>query len=177
VLEQIENARIRNLMYFEGLACVNGCLGGPLTVENSFVAKNRLRSVMNRAEQKTVQRTKIFETACETLRMTEEIEPNNIMQLEGTMKERIRMSERINELEKSLPGLDCGSCGSPTCRALAWDIAHGYANELNCIFKLNGRISALAAEMVTLGKSTRFNTLQDTARLEELKEELSKDDD
>ncbi|MBQ2834118.1 MAG: 4Fe-4S binding protein [Clostridia bacterium] len=175
VLEQIENARIRNLMYFEGLACVNGCLGGPLTVENSFVAKNRLRNVMNRAEQKTVQRTRIFETACETLRMTEEIEPNNIMQLEGTMKERIRMSERINELEKSLPGLDCGSCGSPTCRALAWDIAHGYANELNCIFKLNDRISSLAAEMVSLGASTRFNTLQDTARLKEMQEELGRD--
>ena len=177
VLEQIENARIRSLVYFEGLACVNGCLGGPLTVENSFVAKNRLRSVMNRTEQKTVQRTEIFETANETLRMTKEIEPNNSMQLEGTMKQRIAMAERINELEKSLPGLDCGSCGSPTCRALAWDIAHGYANELNCIFKLNDRISSLAAEMVTLGASTRFNTLQDTARLNEMKEELTKEDD
>jgi len=177
VLEQIENARIRQLVYFEGLACVNGCLGGPLTVENSFVAKNRLRSVMNRTEQKTVQRTEIFETANETLRMTQEIEPNNSMQLVGTMKERIAMAERINELEKSLPGLDCGSCGSPTCRALAWDIAHGYANELNCIFKLNDRISSLAAEMVTLGASTRFNTLQDTARLNEMKEELTKEDD
>ena len=177
VLEQIENARIRSLVYFEGLACVNGCLGGPLTVENSFVAKNRLRSVMNRTEQKTVQRTEIFETANETLRMTEEIEPNNSMQLEGTMKERIAMADRIDALEKSLPGLDCGSCGSPTCRALAWDIAHGYANELNCIFKLNARISSLAAEMVTLGASTRFNTLQDTARLNELKEELRKEDD
>ena len=93
------------------------------------------------------------------------------------MKQRIAMAERINELEKSLPGLDCGSCGSPTCRALAWDIAHGYANELNCIFKLNDRISSLAAEMVTLGASTRFNTLQDTARLNEMKEELTKEDD
>ena len=176
VLEQIENARIRSLVYFEGLACVNGCLGGPLTVENSFVAKNRLRSVMNRTEQKTVQRTEIFERANETLRMTEEIEPNNSMQLVGTMKERIAMADRIDALEKSLPGLDCGSCGSPTCRALAWDIAHGYANELNCIFKLNDRISSLAAEMVTLGASTRFNTLQDTARLNELKEELTKEE-
>ena len=93
------------------------------------------------------------------------------------MKERIAMAERIDALEKSLPGIDCGSCGSPTCRALAWDIAHGYANELNCIFKLNDRIGSLAAEMVTLGASTRFNTLQDTARLNEMKEELTKEDD
>ena len=85
--------------------------------------------------------------------------------------------DKIDALEKSLPGFDCGSCGSPTCRALAWDIAHGYANELNCIFKLNDRISNLASEMVALGASTRFNTLQDSARLAEMSEELSKDDD
>ena len=109
--------------------------------------------------------------------MTREIEPNNSMQLEGTMKERIAMAERINELERSLPGLDCGSCGSPTCRALAWDIAHGYANELNCIFKLNDRISSLAAEMVTLGASTRFNTREDSNRLRELGQELKSDDE
>ena len=92
------------------------------------------------------------------------------------MKQRIAMAERIDELEKSLPGLDCGSCGSPTCRALAWDIAHGYANELNCIFKLNDRISSLAAEMVTLGASTRFSTRQDTARLEKMRAELTKEE-
>ena len=39
VLEAIEDARFRNLTYFEGLACVNGCLGGPLTVENNFGEK------------------------------------------------------------------------------------------------------------------------------------------
>ena len=177
VLEQIENARIRNLVYFEGLACVNGCLGGPLTVENSFVAKNRLRSVMNRTQQKTVQRNDVFESAVKELRMTQEIEPNHSMELEGTMKQRIAMADKIDALEKSLPGFDCGSCGSPTCCALAWDIAHGYANELNCIFKLNDRISNLASEMVALGASTRFNTLQDSARLAEMSEELSKDDD
>ena len=177
VLEQIENARIRNLVYFEGLACVNGCLGGPLTVENSFVAKNRLRSVMNRTQQKTVNRRDIFENAVHELRMTQEIEPNHSMELEGTMKQRIAMADKIDALEKSLPGFDCGSCGSPTCRALAWDIAHGYANELNCIFRLNDRISNLASEMVALGASTRFNTLQDSARLAEMSEELSKDDD
>ena len=60
-------------------------------------------------------------------------------------------------IPESLPGLDCGSCGSPTCRALAQDIVGGYASEMNCIFKLNERISALAGELVSLGASTRFS--------------------
>ncbi len=177
VLEAIENARFRDLLYFEGLACVNGCLGGPLTVENSFVAKNRLRSVMNHTQQKTVVRRDVFDTADRTLRMTTEIEPNNSLQLGGTMRERLARAQRIDALTESLPGYDCGSCGSPTCRALAEDIVGGFANELNCIFRLNDRISSLAAEMVTLGASTRFNTLQDTARLKAINEELSRDDE
>lgn len=177
VLEAIENERFRDLTYFEGLACVNGCLGGPLTVENSFVAKNRLRSVMNRTPQKTVQRREVFDTARDTLRLTREIEPNNSLQLEGTMQERIERAERIDRLAASLPGYDCGSCGSPTCRALAWDIEHGFANELNCVFRLNDRIGELAAEMVTLGASTRFNTFAETARLAQMRETLSRDDD
>ena len=177
VLEAIENARFRNLTYFEGLACVNGCLGGPLTVENSFVAKNRLRSVMNRTTLKTVQRREVFEDAVHTLRLTQEIEPSDAMQLVGTMKERIEREERIERLTQGLPGYDCGSCGSPTCRALAEDIENGFANELNCVFRLNDRINSLAAEMVTLGASTRFNTPQDTARLREMQEKLRSDEE
>ncbi len=175
VLEQIENERFRNLTYFEGLACVNGCLGGPLAVENSFVAKNRLRTVVSNTAQKMVEKSEAFDNAYHTMRLTQPIEPKHIMELEGTMKERLAMADRIDQEEKSLPGLDCGSCGAPTCRALAWDIAHGQANELNCIFRMNDRISALASEMVTLGASTRFSTPQNTAKLQRLSEELERD--
>ena len=89
--------------------------------------------------------------------MTEEIEPNESNQLTGTMMERILKTARIDEIVAGLPGLDCGSCGSPTCHALAMDIVGGHASEMNCIFKLNERISALAGEMVSLGASTRFS--------------------
>ncbi|MBR5288914.1 MAG: 4Fe-4S binding protein [Clostridia bacterium] len=158
VLEQIENARFERLDYFEGLACTNGCLGGPLTVENCFVAKNRLASVVKHTAQRMVSKTEIFEDAVSTLRMTQEIEPNEVMQLRGSIFERIKRAEEIEMICKGLPGFDCGSCGSPTCRALAWDIAHGYANELNCVFKLQERISQMAEEMVKLGESTRFTS-------------------
>ena len=89
--------------------------------------------------------------------MTKEIEPNEANQLTGTMMERILKPARIDEIEKGLPGLDCGSCGSPTCHALAADIVGGHASEMNCIFKINERISALAGELVSLGASTRFS--------------------
>ena len=156
-LEQIEDSRFDRLDYVELLACSNGCLGGPLTVENGFVAKSRLNAILRHTPQKTVQRTEIFEDAPTRFRMTTPIEASDAQQLTGTMMERILKAARIDEIEQGLPGLDCGSCGSPSCRALARDIVGGFATEMNCIFKLNERISTLASEMVSLGASTRFS--------------------
>ena len=45
VLEEIENNKFPDLDFFEGLACTGGCVGGPLTFENGFVAKNRIRTL------------------------------------------------------------------------------------------------------------------------------------
>ncbi len=156
-LEQIEDSRFDRLDYVELLACSNGCLGGPLTVENGYVAKSRLNAILRHTPEKRIQKTEIFENAHEKFRMTEEIEPNDAPQLTGTMLERLVKTARIDEIVRELPGLDCGSCGSPSCHALAMDIVNGYATEMNCIFKLNERISTLASEMVSLGASTRFS--------------------
>ena len=38
------------------------------------------------------------------------------------------------ELLVRLPGLDCGTCGAPSCRALAEDIVRGMASEQDCVF-------------------------------------------
>ncbi len=156
-LEQIENNRFDRLDYVELLACANGCLGGPLTVENGYVAKSRMNAILRHTPDRMIQKTEIFDNAHEKFRMTEELEPNNAQQLTGTMLERLVKAARIEEIEAGMPGLDCGSCGSPTCRALAMDIVNGHASEMNCIFKLNERISTLAGEMVSLGASTRFS--------------------
>lgn len=156
-LEQIEDSRFDRLDYVELLACSNGCLGGPLAVENGYVAKSRLNAILRHTPEKMVQKTEIFDNAHEKFRMTRELEPNETQQLTGTMLERLMKAARMEEIEKSLPGLDCGSCGSPTCRTLAQDIVNGHASEMNCIFKLNERISALAGELVSLGASTRFS--------------------
>lgn len=156
-LDQIEDNRFDRLDYVELLACTNGCLGGPLTVENGYVAKSRLNSILRNTPDRQVQRTEMFDNAHERFRMTRPIEPNDAQQLTGTMLERLVKVSRMEEIESELPGLDCGSCGSPSCRALALDIVSGHASEMNCIFKLNERISTLAGEMVSLGASTRFS--------------------
>ena len=57
--------------------------------------------------------------------------------------EAMDMIEKMEEICKTLPGLDCGSCGAPTCRALAEDIVKGNAKETYCIHKLKAKIQSV----------------------------------
>ena len=54
-----------------------------------------------------------------------------------------KMSE-IEDLAASLPALDCGSCGAPTCRAFAEDVVLGGRSVDECIVYMRERIQKLA---------------------------------
>ena len=64
--------------------------------------------------------------------------------------EALKKIQRIEELMEKLPGMDCGSCGAPSCRALAEDIVRGHATEMDCVFMLKEKVKFLAEEMVDL---------------------------
>ena len=42
-------------------------------------------------------------------------------QLSSSMAESMRMMADIQKIREQLPGIDCGACGAPTCRANAED--------------------------------------------------------
>jgi len=77
------------------------------------------------------------------------------VRLDEDFKTAMDKLSRIEKLRKELPGLDCGSCGSPTCQALAEDIVQGYATELNCIHLLKERLRIMASQMVEMSEATR----------------------
>ena len=39
----------------------------------------------------------------------------------------------LEEIAQKLPGIDCGACGAPTCRALAEDIVMNRAKYSDCL--------------------------------------------
>lgn len=47
------------------------------------------------------------------------------MKLSDDIDKAIAMLEEVEKIFTALPGLDCGSCGSPNCRALAIASDHG----------------------------------------------------
>ena len=52
--------------------------------------------------------------------------------------------KQIDSLCNEFPGLDCGSCGAPSCRALAEDIARGKAEKNDCVYILRNHIHLLS---------------------------------
>jgi iron only hydrogenase large subunit-like protein len=156
VLEEMENGKLMDLDFFEGLACTGGCIGGPLMVENSFIGRSKLRELMKnmgRAEDSDEMVRKYLEEY--DVHMHEKIRPRTILQLDDDIKRAMEKVRRIDEITKNLPGLDCGSCGAPSCAALAEDIVKGDANELDCIFKLKEKLQGLAEDLVVLASSDK----------------------
>ena len=54
--------------------------------------------------------------------------------------------QRADEIAETLPKLDCGSCGAPSCHALAEDVALGLASEDDCIVRLRRRLQDVEGE-------------------------------
>lgn len=158
-LEEIENGRLNDLDFFEGLACNGGCVGGALTFENSYVAKMRINGLV----EKLLKREDIFPKEPlsieneQEIYFSREIPPNTVMKLDSDIKNAILKMERIEQIQKQLPGLDCGSCGSPSCRCMAEDIVRGFADEMDCIFRLKEKVRYLAQGMVELADSLDKN--------------------
>ena len=154
-LEEIENGRLNDLDFFEGLACNGGCVGGALTFENSYVAKMRLNGLvekMLRREDLFTKEPPVLENE-QDIYFSREIPPNTVMKLDSDIKNAILKMERIEQIQKQLPGLDCGSCGAPSCRCMAEDIVRGFADEMDCIFRLKEKVRYLAQGMVELADS------------------------
>lgn len=132
VLEELENEKLNDLDFIELNACAGGCVGGPLTVENPYVAKARLQHLR-----------KYLPVSCNHLdaeeipaamRWEKPLESVNIMKLDADLRTAMQKMQKMNEIEKVLPGLDCGTCGAPSCRDLAEDIVRGKGAIEDCVF-------------------------------------------
>jgi len=56
-----------------------------------------------------------------------------INRLGESMAQSMRMMADIQNIKGTLPGIDCGACGAPSCRAFAEDIVKGKAVIDGCL--------------------------------------------
>ncbi|MBI9014872.1 MAG: 4Fe-4S dicluster domain-containing protein [Clostridiales bacterium] len=132
VLDKMELGKLPEIDFFEGYACVTGCSGGVLNVENPFMAKARIR--MKSSTLRPYDPNEIDSNLTrEDLEWDVEMEPRTILKLDKDFKISLKKMAKLEEIAQKLPGIDCGACGAPTCRALAEDIVMNRAKYADCL--------------------------------------------
>jgi iron only hydrogenase large subunit-like protein len=113
IFDEIENGKLRDVQYIEAHSCPTACVGGSLTVENSYIARGRVLRTLGKFGGKPCQdREKIDEDVSKAL-------------------EKLHQKQQFYE---RLPKIDCGACGSPTCLTFAEDVVKGDATAEECVF-------------------------------------------
>lgn len=144
VLEDLEDQKFSHLEFIELNACAGGCVGGVLQVENPYVAKAKLKHI--RKYMPVAENHLRGVIPCNAY-IDREIEYRPVFNLGENFADGLAKMERVEEICSRLPGLDCGSCGAPTCKALAEDIVRGLANEKDCVHMLREYIHNMAKNL------------------------------
>lgn len=135
VLDQVENGNIPPLEFIELNACTGGCVGGVLTMQNPFIAKARLQTLRRYlpVSQNILPQGENYISADYLFEDLPNYRP--ISRLGNSIAESMRMMADIQKLKSTLPGIDCGACGAPTCRAFAEDVVKKTACPEDCRIK------------------------------------------
>ena len=140
VLEDLEDEKLGELDFVELNACSGGCVGGVLTVENPYIARAKLKRLRRYLP---VSRNHLPQEADERLLWEVPMEYKPVLELGADASERFARYSEMQRLLAVLPGLDCGSCGAPSCAALAEDIVRGEATTEDCVMLMRERMEAV----------------------------------
>ncbi|HOJ92996.1 MAG TPA: [Fe-Fe] hydrogenase large subunit C-terminal domain-containing protein [Dictyoglomaceae bacterium] len=155
ILEDIERNKLQDIKFLELRACEEGCIGGVLNPENYYLAKKRLITfykTLENSQNKDFIRKLENELHISNILRNTPITPRIVWKLDEDINKALRKMEEMKKILESLPGLDCGSCGAPTCAALAEDIVRGNAQIYDCIFLLREKLWEMAREMEELSR-------------------------
>ena len=146
VLEQVEDDKLSDITFIEALSCTGGCVGGPLVAENAFVGENKIKNLL----KMHMPSESVLEIDIEDAEFTKRIKYEPVLKLDNDIVKAMQKMELLEKISRDLPGLDCGACGAPSCKALAEDIVRECAEEDDCIFKHRERLNELVQEVMAL---------------------------
>jgi iron only hydrogenase large subunit-like protein len=135
ILDDIESGRLRGIDFVEASACLGGCIGGSLTVDNMYVARSSVLSLMRKhGEGTAVDKDVVVGKYREGYYFIErKLAPRPLPPLDKDISKAIQKKKEKEAIYASLPQIDCGCCGAPTCRAFAEDIVRGRSTIQDCI--------------------------------------------
>jgi len=143
VLDDIEDKQHPGLEFVELNACPGGCVGGVLHMENPYIAKakiNKLKKLLPENQLRIDAEVRSAMAASKPLAY----EP--IMELGENAQESYERYIQLQQILAELPGIDCGSCGAPSCEAFAEDIVKGKAIKENCVVIMRQKMEQMLEE-------------------------------
>lgn len=160
LLQELELGRLRGVDFVECRVCDTGCLGGVGTADSRFLANLRINTLdidwkVTKDEYRRVE--KLY--SMDIWPFTKELEPRPRTPLSDNVADAMLKLQQMNEIYRGLPHIDCGSCGRPSCQAMAEEIARGHGSVTDCIFKLREGIASLANQIVVMSES-QLHTLK-----------------
>ncbi len=144
VLGDLEDEKFTDLDFIELNACAGGCVGGVFTTENGYVARARIKHLRKYMPVSCNRAGESGELSA--MRWSLPLQENHALRLAENVFDAMRLMQHADEIAETLPKLDCGSCGAPSCHALAEDVALGLASEDDCIFRLRQRLQDAEGE-------------------------------
>ncbi len=130
VLEQIDNGDITDIDFIELNACSGGCVGGAMNVANPYIAQARLTGIKRHLPVSPNRpRDSVIPDFCLS---DSSVKFDSVQLLSSDRAKAMSMMREIESITAELPGIDCGSCGAPTCMAFAEDVVKGETNADEC---------------------------------------------
>jgi iron only hydrogenase large subunit-like protein len=161
VFDDIERGKLRNIDFIEAYSCPQGCVGGSLTVENLYISYNKILKLIETLEFEQIK-------ACPDIREVRKLYRKKYFFIEGKLESRplkpldkdlskaIKKRKEKEDIYESLPKIDCGACGAPTCLTFAEDVVKGEAELTDCIFNLPQKFTELTQELSELLNKSAF---------------------
>jgi len=142
VFNDIERGKLKHIDFIEAYSCPQGCVGGSLTVENRYISFNKITKIIETLEYEDIKACpdvrdvrKLFKQKFYSLER--KIKPRPLEPLDGNLSVAIQKKKEKEKIFETLPKIDCGACGSPTCLSFAEDVVRNRAKTEDCLFILS----------------------------------------
>ena len=134
-LEKIEMGLLQDVDYLELRTCPEGCVGGPFTVADKYLAKRRHQKLVQIFGDKTRVKFDYLIKLYKKGWFFADRKPDRSVKKpsQRQINERIGRLNRVDQILKKLPRRECGICGSPDCRTFAEDMVDGKARMESCL--------------------------------------------
>lgn len=100
VLEALEDEQLPNIKFVEAGACIGGCVGGPLAVENGFVAETKIKLLTKRLTSYEGKGISVYWV--DDVSFSKKIEYLPVMKLDNDIIEAMKKMDRLETIYDSV---------------------------------------------------------------------------